>query len=201
MNKKVFLLLNGEPPKKMPNLLSYDIICATDGAYQFLEDNNITPNFINGDFDSVKKMPENIETIHTPNQNFTDFDKILKILFDRNYIDIDVFGASGQEQDHFLGNLNTALQWKSKLNLTFFDNYGCYFLADKHLVLKDVKEKTISLIPFPVAKGIITKGLQYALSNETLTLGDRIGTRNVAVENRVEITFKTGNLFVFINNK
>jgi thiamine pyrophosphokinase len=35
-NKKVFLLLNGEKPKEVPNFSVYDLICATDGAYQYL---------------------------------------------------------------------------------------------------------------------------------------------------------------------
>lgn len=199
-NKKVFLLLNGEPPNKLPDLKCYDIICATDGAYQFLEQNNITPNFISGDFDSVENIPEKIEIIHTPNQDFTDFDKILQILSDRNYTEIHVYGASGQEQDHFLGNLHTALQWKEKLNLTFFDNYGFYFLADKTTVLIESNGKIVSLIPFPKATGIITKGLQYPLNDEELAFGGRIGTRNMAVEDKIKITFKTGHLFIFIND-
>lgn len=199
-NKIVFLLLNGEPPTKVPNLAAYDVICATDGAYQYLENNSIVPHFISGDFDSVKQIPENIEVIHTPNQDFTDFDKILQILFDRNYKDIHVFGASGKEQDHFLGNLHTALVWKAKLNLTFFDNYGVCFLVDKKINLDGCKGKTVSLIPYPKAKGVITKGLKYPLNNENLVMGKRIGTRNVALDDKIEIVFKTGNLFVFINS-
>ena len=156
-SKKVFLLINGEPPKIFPNLSSYDIICATDGAYDILKAHNIVPDFISGDFDSIKELPKTIEVICTPNQNFTDFDKILQILSDRGFVDIDVFGASSQEQDHFLGNIHTAFQWKNKLNITFFDNYGVYFLADKKVVLPDCNGKKVSLFPFPKATGIITK--------------------------------------------
>ena len=36
-NKKVFLLLNGELPKEIPNTSKYDVICATDGAYKYLK--------------------------------------------------------------------------------------------------------------------------------------------------------------------
>lgn len=199
-NKKVFLLLNGEPPTKLPDLAVYDVICATDGAYQYLENNNIVPHFISGDFDSAKQIPENIEVIHTPNQDLTDFDKVLQILFDRNYKDIHVFGASGGEQDHFLGNLHTALVWKTKLNLTFFDNYGVCFLANNKMKLVGCMGKTVSLIPYPKVKGVITKGLKYPLNNENLAIGKRIGTRNVALDDEIEIVFKTGNLFIFINS-
>ena len=128
-----------------------------------------------------------IEAIETPDQNFTDFDKVLQILFDKGHIAIDVFGASGKEQDHFLGNLNTAIEWKEKLKIVFFDNHGSYFLADKKITIKDCKHKTISLVPFPKAKEITTKGLQYLLNKEDLVFGKRIGTRNKAIENEVAI--------------
>lgn len=197
---KVFLLLNGEQPKKLPIFSNYEIICATDGAYQYLLENKITPHFISGDFDSLETLPKEIEAIETPDQNFTDFDKILQILFNRGYTTIDVFGASGKEQDHFLGNLNTTIDWKEQLKITFIDNHGSYFLADKKTVLHNCKHKTISLVPFSEVLAITTKGLQYPLKSEDLAFGKRIGTRNKAVENEVEISFKSGNLFIFINN-
>ncbi|KGL61905.1 thiamine diphosphokinase [Polaribacter sp. Hel1_85] len=201
MNKgTVFLLLNGEFPKKLPDFSNYELICATDGAYQFLEKNNIKPHFISGDFDSLENLPKNIEVIHTPNQDFTDFDKILQILFEKGFKNIHVFGASGQEQDHFLGNLHTVIQWKSKLKLTFFDNYSRYFLADNKTEILHCNQKIISLVPFPEVKNISTRGLQYSLNDENLTFGERIGTRNKAVKNKIEISFKTGELFIFINH-
>ncbi|MEN8878898.1 MAG: thiamine diphosphokinase [Polaribacter sp.] len=199
-NNNVFLLLNGEEPKSLPDLSKYEIICATDGAYQYLEKNNITPTFIAGDFDSLKKLPQEIEVINTPNQNYTDFDKILQILFKRDYTSIDVYGASGAEQDHFLGNLHTAIQWKSKLNLTFYDNHSRYFLANNKTKITACKDQIVSLIPFPKATNILTEGLEYPITNEDLTFGERIGTRNKAINNEVSIAFSEGNLFIFINH-
>ena len=196
----VFLLLNGEPPKTLPDLDEYEIICATDGAYKYLKENNIKPNFISGDFDSLENLPKDIEVIHTPNQDFTDFDKMLKILFDKGYKNIDIYGASGKEQDHFLGNLHTAIQWKNKLNLTFFDNHSHYFLADKSTSISNCIDKTVSLVPFPKAEKITTKGLQYPLKSEDLTFGERIGTRNKAIQDNIKITFENGELFIFINH-
>ncbi len=199
-SSKAFLLLNGEVPNEVPNTSNYDIICATDGAYQYLKKHNIIPNFIAGDFDSIQEIPKEIEVIKTPNQDLTDFDKILQILFDKGFYKIDVYGASGKEQDHFLGNLHTAIQWKGKLKLTFFDNYSRYFLADKSTIISDCKDKIVSLIPFPKATNIITEGLEYSLHNEDLIFGERIGTRNKAIEHQAMITFKSGALFIFIKH-
>lgn len=198
--KKVFLLLNGAKPNQLPDLSSYKIICATDGAYAYLKEHDITPDFISGDFDSLKTIPKAIEVIHTPDQNYTDFDKVLQVLYDKGFYNIDVYGASGKEQDHFLGNLHTAIQWKSKLKLTFFDNYGHYFLAKSKCVIPTSMGCTVSLVPFPMAEGIVTKGLEYPLLHEDLLFGTRIGTRNKAIKDTIEITHTKGDLFIFINN-
>ena len=89
----VFLLLNGEKPTNLPDISKYELICATDGAYEYLKENQIQPHFISGDFDSLATLPKDIETIHTPDQNLTDFDKILQILFDRNFKNIHVLDS------------------------------------------------------------------------------------------------------------
>ena len=199
--KTAFLLLNGEAPKKLPNNISeYGLICATDGSHETLQEMGITPDLVTGDFDSSKDLPDDCEIVHTPDQNFTDFDKVLKILFERGYHRIDVYGAGGKEHDHFLGNLHTALLWKYKIDLTFFDDYGHYFFAPKSIYIPNIFENTVSLFPFPEAKKVTTKGLQYPLLNEDLAFGSRIGTRNKAIENSVEIKFESGSLIVFINH-
>lgn len=198
--KKVFLLINGTPPKKLPNLSQYDFICATDGAYHYLIEKDVKPHLISGDFDSIKSLPKDVESIYTPNQNYTDFDKMLALLHQKGFLNIDVFGASGKEQDHFFGNIHTAIRWKEKLNIRFFDNYGTYFFAKQTEILHNVLNKTVSLMPLPIAENIVTDGLQYSLKNETLSFEKRIGTRNKAIKNRVTITFGNGNLLLFVNN-
>lgn len=198
--KKAFLLLNGEPPKQLPDLTNYYFICATDGAYQYLKKNNIKVDLLCGDFDSIDEIPTDIEVINTPNQDFTDFEKALKIVVEKGFTKVDVYGASAKEQDHFLGNLNSALVFKHQLIITFFDDYQRYFLAKSKEKIKLKKGSIVSLVPFPKAKNIITKGLQYPLHKEDLVLGKRIGTRNMSIANEIEISFESGELFIFIEN-
>ncbi|MDV7187650.1 thiamine diphosphokinase [Lutibacter sp. TH_r2] len=199
--KKAFILLNGLKPKVFPNLDNYHFSCAIDGAYNHFEANNIVPDLVTGDFDSINSVPTTVEVINTPDQNFTDFEKALQILKERGYTSIDIYGGSGKEHDHFLGNLSTALLWKKNVRITFFDDYGTYFFIEDECVLDNVLDKTISLIPFPIAQGVKTEGLKYPLKNEPLTFGKRIGTRNKAVANNVKISINTGELLVYISNK
>ena len=198
--KKVFLLLNGKKPTQLPDLSAYALVCVTDGAYAFLNEKKITPNFICGDFDSLKYLPDGVPLIHTPDQELTDFEKALQILKKKGFTTVDVYGASGGEQDHFLGNLHTALIWKDILDITFYDDHGLYYLAQKKAKIENCLGKKISLVPLFKATGISTHGLQFSLKNETLEFSKRIGTRNKAIANTVEIRFSSGDLFVFIND-
>lgn len=209
--KKALLFINGEPPKKFPNLSDYELIACTDGAFHYLRELNFPLeklDFISGDFDS-HKIEENIllqaqnhsfEIIETPDQNKTDFHKALEIIIEKGFDNIDVFGGSGGEQDHFLGNLSVAFAFKDKANLRFFDEYSSYYFIPKNFSISDVKGKMISLMPFPIAKNIETKGLKWPLNREDLMLGERIGTRNIAENKDVIIKYNQGDLLIFVGN-
>ena len=200
-DKKAFVLLNGEQPKTLPDLTNYELVCATDGAYEYFKNNKIKVDLVSGDFDSITAIPIETETIHTPNQDLTDFDKMLQILIDKSFTRVDVFGASGGEQDHFLGNLHTAIVFKNKIEITFFDNHQYYFLAKKLESVQVKKGSKVSIVPFPEAKNITTKGLQYSLTNEPLVFGKKIGTRNMAITDKIKIEFSSGELFIFIEKQ
>lgn len=197
---KVVLFLNGQAPSKMPDTKSFEKIFCTDGAYRYLRNKGIAPDVVSGDFDSISssEIPNNIEVVVTPDQNFTDFEKALMIIKSRKYQTVYVYGSSGMEHDHFLGNLTSALKYKDELTIIFFDDYSYYFFADKETSLDGYLGRTISLYPFPITQGISTKGLKYALENEDLDLTNRIGIRNQAIEEEVKIIFEKGNLLIFI---
>lgn len=197
---KIALFLNGQAPEKFPDLNQFEKVFCTDGAYRYLKENDIIPDVVSGDFDSVsvEEIPEDIEVIITPDQEFTDFEKALKIIEQKGFKEVYVYGSSGIEHDHFLGNLTTGLKYMDKLNLIFFDDFSCYFFAGKKTILENYKDRTISLYPFPFVNGITTNGLKYVLNNENLDLTQRIGTRNIGMEDKIEIEFKEGNLLIFI---
>ena len=209
--KKALLFINGDSPKTIPNLSGYDLIACTDGAFHYLKQHKFPLNqldFISGDFDSHKIEEEIIqqaqnhsfEIIETPDQNKTDFHKALELILAKGFENIDVYGGSGGEQDHFLGNLSVAYAFKDKLNLQFFDEYSSYYFIPKNFSISDVKGKMISLMPFPIAKNIETKGLKWPLYKEDLILGERIGTRNIAENKDVTIKYNQGDLLIFVGN-
>lgn len=209
MKNSALLFINGEAPKLIPDLSGYDLIACTDGAFHYLKELKFPLDkldFISGDFDSYTEAFDsaqddkkyNFEIIETPDQNKTDFHKAIEIILEKGFKNIDVYGGSGGEQDHFLGNLSVAFAFKDKVNLRFFDEYSSYYFIPKKITISDVKGKMISLMPFPIAKNIETKGLKWSLYKEDLILGERIGTRNVAENQEVSINYKEGDLLIFV---
>ena len=198
---KALLIINGQPPREMPDPKIYDKIYCTDGAYAYLLGQQIRPDYVIGDFDSVSAddVSPFVEIIERPDQDFTDFDKSLQLIEEHGYEQVDVYGSTGQENDHFLGNLSTALQYKDRLDITFYDDYSIFFFTDKNIELEGVKDRIISLIPFHKATNVFSKGLKFPLVKMDLEMGKQIGTRNLAIEDNVEISYTTGELLVFIS--
>ncbi|MCS3531808.1 thiamine diphosphokinase [Chryseobacterium sp. JUb7] len=204
MKDKVLLFINGEPPKSFPDPEKYGLIACTDGAFHYLKNLNFPLgklDFISGDFDSHSGKDENIyedKFIYTPDQDKTDFHKALEIIVERGFKNVDVLGGSGGEQDHFLGNLTVAFGFKDQLNIRFYDEFSEYYFIPKNMIINDVKNKMVSLYPFPSVENITTKGLNWPLTHGSLSITSRIGTRNFAVEDEVSIEYEKGDLLVFI---
>ncbi|WP_241331271.1 thiamine diphosphokinase [Chryseobacterium arthrosphaerae] len=204
MKDKVLLFINGDAPKSFPDLEKYGLIACTDGAFHYVKRMNFPLeklDFISGDFDSHSGADENIyheKFMHTPDQDQTDFYKALDIIAGKGYKEVDVFGGSGGEQDHFLGNLTVAYAFKDRMDLKFYDEFSEYYFVPKNFKLKEVRDKMVSLYPFPSVENITTKGLNWPLTNGSLSITSRIGTRNFAVEDEVSIDYEKGDLLIFI---
>jgi len=204
MSKTALLFINGTPPKNLPNTEGYAIIACTDGAFHYLKEKDFSLDkldFISGDFDSHSGNDENIyheKFIYTPDQDFTDFQKALEILKNKDVKKVDVYGGSGGEQDHFLGNLHVAFLFKNELEITFYDEFSSYFFIPNDFKIDNVEGKMISLLPFPKVENLVTYGLNWELKNEDLEITKRIGTRNFANKNTVKISYEKGDLLIFI---
>lgn len=204
---KALLFINGKPPKAWPKLGDYDVVACTDGALIYLEHMGFPLeklDFVSGDFDSITKKSyafAAVEFIETPDQNKTDFHKALDILTHRNITEVDVYGGSGGEQDHYLGNLSVAYRFREVFELKFYDEYSTYFFIPNVYEVTHVKGRMISLVPFPYAEKVQTTGLNWPLHKEDLDITTKIGTRNFALEDRVTCRYTRGALLLFIGHK
>ncbi|OPC00314.1 thiamine pyrophosphokinase [Elizabethkingia ursingii] len=200
---KALLFINGEPPKNIPEIKDYDLIACTDGAFHYLREKDFPLDlldFISGDFDSYEESEKIVseKLIHTPDQNKTDFHKALEIIIEKGFYEVDVYGGSGGEQDHYLGNLTVAYLFRNKIEITFYDEYSKYFFIPNEFEAQNVLGKIISLVPYPVAENVVTRGLNWPLFGEELNMTGRIGTRNFAVEDTFTCSYTNGTILLFI---
>ncbi|MBB6331444.1 thiamine pyrophosphokinase [Chryseobacterium sediminis] len=204
MKDKALLFINGDAPKSLPNSENYGLIACTDGAFHYLKRMEFPLDkldFISGDFDSHSGSDEDMyqeKFILTLDQDKTDFHKALEIILEKGFSEIDVFGGSGGEQDHFLGNLTVAYTFKDLMGIKFYDEFSEYYFIPNHFKLEGAKNRMISLYPFPSVNNITTKGLNWPLTNENLSITSRIGTRNFAVEDEVSIEYESGDVLLFV---
>ncbi len=149
------------------------------------------------DFDRIRALQEPIEIIHTPDQEKPDLDKAIDFLIERGFPAANIVWGTGRRADHAITNITTMVQYKQKIRLVMFDDYSKIFPLNNLFEKWYVAGTAISLIPVGEVRGIVTSGLKYNLSNETLTMGYRTGSSNeAATDGMVRIAASEGDLLI-----
>jgi thiamine pyrophosphokinase len=199
------ILANGDPPsrsllKKLKRHAAH-FVCA-DGGANTAARLNLKPDIVIGDFDSITpKTRKRFRAIHferIEDQNTTDLEKVIIWSVGCGYTRIVITGAAGKRIDHTVGNLGVLYKFSKRAELTMIDDSGEIFYVGKKKTIAATVGGTISLIPLTRCSGITTTGLQYPLKNESLRLGVRESTSNVAIKKRVTVSVKHGTLLLFV---
>jgi len=205
-NRRAIIFLNGELPGekliKKYKINQFYKICA-DGAANSLINTSIIPNIIIGDFDSItNKVCKHFERkgsiiLKISEQETTDFEKSLNYGIANGFDEFIIFGAISKRPDHTFNNFSVAKRYYHTIKLLFIDSvFEIQFILRK-IKFQYHKNHTVSLLPFPITKSVMTKGLKYKLRNEDLELGIREGTLNVSSGKTVSIEFLSGDLLLF----
>jgi len=206
MKTKAVIFLNGVFPHGKvikANINKNDYLVAADGAANYLKKIKITPDIILGDLDSINKavlkyfLKKSIPVIKYTEQDTTDFEKSLNFIIQAGLKDVIIFGFTSLRPDHSLNNFSVMKRYYKKLNISFIDDDFIIEFIKQNIKFNYRKNQLISLLPFPSARGITTKGLRYALKDESLSLGVREGTLNVTTSDKVTVSFRTGDLILF----
>ncbi len=204
--RNTILILNGDMPparifKRFRKKDDY-IICA-DGGANNARKAGIKADIIIGDFDSITKSTlnfykrKNTEFLKISEQDTTDLEKSLMYIVGNGLDNLLIFGAISGRPDHTLNNFSVLKRYGKILNMRIFDRtYEIYFISGR-TEFNYKKGHTVSLIPMPLAEGITTKGLKYALKDESLESGIREGALNVSSAAKVTVEFKSGALLLF----
>ncbi|MBU1201430.1 MAG: thiamine diphosphokinase [Nanoarchaeota archaeon] len=201
-SRKANLILNGDMNLEFiaSKLKGKRNIYCVDGAYDKVKDLKLNVRAVIGDMDSIKEV-SNIkpQIINVYEQETTDFEKAIHVLFDK-YNHFDIYGARGGQMDHFLGILSVAKKYKDSLELMFWDAYLYYFFTKEETILENVNGRTVSIMPFPILQNVRATGLEYPLNGKNLEMGVSESVRNKAIEDIVKINYDSGCGIVFVEN-
>ena len=176
-----------------------DYVIAADAGYEYCRKNNIIPDLVLGDFDSLGVAPKHPNVMQLPvEKDDTDTVFAIKTGLEKGYRHFYIYGGlGGKRSDHTIANLQSLLYLANRKarGWLFGENGGSSGqggLADE--VLRgdqlDVSALTVILCFDGVARGVTLKGLKYELQNAEVTSDFPIGVSNsmAADEATVEVT-------------
>lgn len=198
------IVSNGFPPTQellKNEAKSADILIGADGGGNKILDHGLIPDVVIGDMDSFQE-PEtcDFEVIREPDQETNDLEKALNLALQKGAQTCNVLGSFGMRMDHSLKNLSVLKQFSSLFEqLIFRDERFDAFVIKEEYSGKIPVGNVVSLFPLSgVVKGITTKGLKYALNDESLINGQRDGTSNETMEPEFSVKVAEGDLVLFI---
>lgn len=169
------------------------IICADGGAENAIS-LKITPDYIIGDMDSIKKSTlkklNKTHIITDKNQDKTDTQLAIELAQKFKPKEIIILGAIGTRIDHTLANI---FRLNSKIKI--IDNKNEIDLVEKQITLQGKKNDTVSIIALTDVKGLTYSGLKWKVKNKNVKAG-WIGISNKIVKKKASITLKKGKILV-----
>ena len=190
----------GECPCLDINKKRGDIIIAADGGYKYLLTENIEPDIIIGDFDSLAVPPKAKDIIRlNPVKDITDMKAAVDIGIEKGFSEFVIYGALGGRFDHTLANIQlvaelsqngksaeiidgkTVVTAVTDGKITFDASYKGYISVFSH---SDICER-VSII-----------GLKYTLENADLKNTFSLGVSNEFIGKESEIIIGKGTAIV-----
>ncbi len=181
---------------------SSDLVIAADGGYNSLIQHGIRCDLLIGDFDSIERMPKDIQCIRFPvEKDDTDSFLAYREGAKRGYTDFILFGGTGGRLDHTYSNL-------SLLNYARQNGHRATIEGEREQILL-IKDESVSFsVPkgrhvsiFAVggrARGVTIDGLKYSLKNGELSVEFPLATSNLSLGEEAVVSVSDGTLLIML---
>ena len=212
MSKRTVIVSGGILEKEfvLPILQSEEteFIIGVDKGLQFLYENEIKPDYIVGDFDSVPR--EIVEYYRTeenvpirefnPVKDASDTEIALRLCLGLRRKEIYILGGTGNRLDHLWANiqcLNIALAAGSEAMI--LDSHNRIRILEHGITLTRAEAfgKYFSVFPLELpVEDFSISGAKYPLQNHLLSAGDSLCVSNEFAEDEVKISFVCGKVIL-----
>lgn len=186
----------------------YDCMIAADSGMDFLYRNEIVPDVIAGDFDSVGSESlayfQGLNDVHVmklnPIKDDTDTEFVIREAIRRGATEITLLGATGTRLDHVLANVNLlGIGLEEGVAIELVDAHNrVRMIKDFIQISKDEQFGSfVSILPVKGdAKRVTLEGMKYPLNEANVTCFSSLGISNEIVEEVASILVKQGVLLV-----
>ena len=200
----------------------YELLIAADSGMEFLFRNQLVPDVIAGDFDSVGQeayehfVGEGMEDAScegtwkkdikpeilrlNPIKDDTDTEFVIREAIRRGATSITVLGGTGTRLDHVMGNVHLlGIGLGCNVEIELVDAYNRVRMISSELVLEREKQfgDFVSILPFAGdAKGVTLKGFKYPLDKAVVKSFSSLGISNEIVEDKAVVQVEEGVLLV-----
>lgn len=188
--------------KEMLDQQMFDVVIAVDGGYKYLQELDILPDIVLGDFDSLGYEPKGIRHVKFPVQK-DESDMELAILRAKKMgcDSLYIFGALGRRLDHTIANLGIfAKASEDGISVCAVDNEcAIFFITGPDTFEADAREEgTVSVFSASdVSTGVFERGLEWDLDDIELNNRTSLGLSNQLIGEPVMIGVESGTLMIF----
>lgn len=185
-----------------------DLLIAADSGMNFLHRNNIVPDIIAGDFDSVddtsfetfSEMNE-VEMLQlNPIKDDTDTEFVIREAIRRGATEITLLGATGTRLDHVFGNMHLlGIGIQEGVGIQIVDAHNRIRMINDEIEIRREEQfgDYVSLLPIDgTVTGVTLEGFKYPLENAQISSFSSLGISNEIVEERAYIKIKSGVLLM-----
>jgi len=201
-SRSAVILANGSfPINDIPlNLLkkSECIVCC-DGAINKLEAAGIKAHAIVGDLDSLsddlkRKYQDIIH--HFSNQDTNDLTKAVNYCLTQKINDITIVGATGERDDHMIGNIFLLPSYMKKMKVKMLTDHGKFTPLTRSRNFDSYIGQQVSIFSPQSETIITTANLRYELTNQKLEMLWH-GTLNESMGDSFRIDFEGDSLIIY----
>jgi len=190
----ILIVANGTiPPKNTWADITYTSILCADGAATTLQQFNLTPNVIIGDFDSLPNAAAHFpqsQIVKREDQHSTDFEKALQFCMKFPNKKIVCLGTLGGFADHAIHNLSLLLRYSEHLNLCLLnptvEGRQWIFALKPKTRIYTPPNSLISFFPFPEAT-LTAPALEWPLNRTHIKQIGKAAVRNRTTAELTEI--------------
>lgn len=188
------------------------LLIAADKGLEFFMENQLVPDLVVGDFDSLSEKGQAFLQQHQrleilrlkPEKDDSDTQSAVKLAVEKGAEDILILGGTGGRMDHTMANLGLlSLGEEMGVHIALADAWNYMTLIKSGTILHRDRQfgKYVSFFPLggPVP-GVVLQGFKYPLDGHYLTAADSgLTVSNEITEEDAMVTYERGSMLMIMS--